>query len=379
MKFLHHDLAACERLLPGLAGRLGDVPFDELESAESPALALFKQYGGPNLLIPGEYDGIGASALDAVRVVRALGSLAPSLAVATAMHHFSVGMLYSLSPLYGDDSKLRKTVLDVMAEKRSLLASGFAEGRSGRGILSPAVQARETSGGYLVSGSKKPCSLSRSMDLLTASVGVSGRDGSPEMALLVLPADTPGISIHPFWSTFPLVAAESHEVRLEDVFVTDEDLLRAPPSAAEKLDELNETGVIWFQMIIAAAYTGVASSLVARALEERRGTAGERAQLCLLVETAASLVEGLARRIMDGDLGNDCAAASLFTRYSVQDLLTRVVGMAVETLGGMAYIRSPEIAYLASAAQALVFHPPSRSSMSEAIDAYYAGKPLFFS
>ncbi|WP_370418185.1 acyl-CoA dehydrogenase [Streptomyces sp. QH1-20] len=379
MKFLQLDHDACEALLPGLAGRLADVPFDRLESPKSPAIALFKDHGGTNLLVPRDSGGIGASALEAVRVIRALASLAPSLAVATAMHHFSVGTLFSVGPLYENTTSIRTSVLDVIAKNRLLIASGFAEGRSGRGILSPTVEARATAGGYLVTGSKKPCSLSRSMDLLTASVALRTDDGGTEMGLLVLPADRPGISVHDFWSTFPLVAAESHEVRLDEVFVEEEHILRTPPNAAEQLDELNEAGVIWFQMIVAASYTGVASALVDLVLRERRGSAADRARLCLLIDTAAFLVEGVARRIMDGDLGNDCAAASLFTRFSVQDIITRAVGQAVEMLGGMAYIASPKIAYLASAAQAVVFHPPSRMSMSEAVDDYYAGKPLFFS
>lgn len=379
MKFLQRDREVCERLLPGLADRLADVPFDRLECPESPAIALFKQHGGGNLLVPRSHGGIGACALDAVRVIRALASLAPSLAVASAMHHFSVGMLFAVGPLYESNTSLHTSVLDTVAENRSLIASGFAEGRSGHGILSPTVAAREASGGYRVTGSKKPCSLSRSMDLLTASVALRGNDGAPEMGLLVLPADTPGISVHDFWSTFPLVAAESHEVRLDDVWVAAEHILRTPPNAAEKLDELNEAGVIWFQMIVAASYTGVASALVDLVLRDRRGSAADRARLCLLIESAAYLVEGVARRIMDGDLGNDCAAASLFTRFSVQDIITRAVGQAVEMLGGMAFIGSPKIAYLATAAQAVVFHPPSRMSMSEAVDDYYAGKPLYFS
>ncbi|MGA4843574.1 acyl-CoA dehydrogenase [Streptomyces sp. G45] len=379
MRFLQLDHEVCEELLPGLADRLAGVPFDELESPASPAIALFKEYGGTNLLVPRDYGGIGACALDAVRVIRALASLAPSLAVATAMHHFSVGMLFSVGPLYESGTSIHTSVLDVVAKNRSLIASGYAEGRSGRGILTPTVEARETAGGYLVSGSKKPCSLSRSMDFLTASVALPGRDGDTGMGLLVLPAATPGISVHEFWSTFPLAGAESHEVRLTDVFARAEHVLRAPANAAEKLDELNEAGVIWFQMIVAASYTGVASALVDLVLRERRGPAGERAQLCLLIESAASLVEGVARRIMDGDLGNDCAAASLFTRFSVQDIITRAVSQAVEMLGGMAFVTSPRIACLASAAQAVVFHPPSRMSMSEAVVDYYTGKPLLFS
>ncbi|MFD0381645.1 acyl-CoA dehydrogenase family protein [Streptomyces stramineus] len=143
MKFQQLDRDACERLLPGLADRLAAVPFDRLESPRSPAIALFRDHGGTNLLVPRAYGGIGASALEAVRVVRALASLAPSLAVATAMHHFSVGMLFSIGPLYAHNSTFRTAVLDVIAKNRSLIASGFAEGRSGRGILSPTAEARE--------------------------------------------------------------------------------------------------------------------------------------------------------------------------------------------------------------------------------------------
>ncbi|MEU8543832.1 acyl-CoA dehydrogenase family protein [Streptomyces sp. NPDC048717] len=379
MKFLQTDLDTCERLLPGLIDRLTEVPFETLESADSPAIGLFRDHGGTNLLVPRAYGGLGADALDAVRVVRAIGSVAPSLAVATAMHHFSVGMLYSIGPLYAETTDIERTVLETVARDHSLIASGYAEGRTGRGILSPTVEARPVPGGYRVSGSKKPCSLSRSMDLLTASVSLRNPDGTTEMGLLVLPAGTPGISVRDFWATYPLAGAESHEVVLDDVFVEEQHLLRTPPSAAEKLDQLNEAGVIWFQMIVAASYTGMAGALVDRVLSAERGSAAERAELCLLVQSAESMVDGLARRIMDGDLGNDCAAASLFTRFSVQNVIVQVVGRAVELLGGMAFISSPAVAILAAASQAIVFHPPSRSSMSQAVVDHCLGKPLFFS
>jgi alkylation response protein AidB-like acyl-CoA dehydrogenase len=96
--------------------------------------------------------------------------------------------------------------------------------------------------------------------------------------------------------------------------------------------------------------------------------------VCL--DSAAKLTEGVARRVDSGDVGNDCAAAALITRFAVQDILRDALGQAVELLGGMAYISSSDVGYLAAAVPAIAFHPPSRSSMSESLVDYYAGKPL---
>ncbi|GGZ01564.1 oxidoreductase [Streptomyces olivaceoviridis] len=376
MRFMQVDYDTCDRLLPGLRAELARHQLSELETEGGPAVELFRSHGGSNLLVPREYGGLDASPLEATRVVRVLGSLAPSLAVATAMHHFSIGTLFAIADTFAKGSALDDLLLKRVAEERILVASGFAEGRTSQGILDPTMTATPVEGGYLLNGSKKPCSLSKSMGLLTASVGVPQSDGSTAMGFLLLPADTPGISVHPFWKNFALAAAESNEVRLTDVFVTDSQILQPPAELADELSELQEVGLVWFQMIVCAAYTGMVSTLVGRVLERGRGSATDRANLVTRVESAAALTEGLARRVMDEDLGNDCLAAALTTRFTVQDLLSASVNEAVELLGGMAYVSSADVSYLATAAHAIAFHPPSRTSMTDGLLDYYAGRPL---
>ncbi|MGH3858647.1 acyl-CoA dehydrogenase family protein, partial [Actinokineospora sp.] len=317
-----------------------------------------------------------ATALQAAQVVRALAAAAPSMAVATAMHHFSVGTLFGVAETFGQGTDLDDLMLKQIAEKRWLVASGFAEGRTQQGILSPTMEARPVEGGYLISGSKKPCSLSRSMDLFTGSVGMRREDGSVEMGFLMLPADTPGISVVPFWGSFALAGAQSDEVRLNDVKVTDAQILQPPADLLDDLSELQQVGLIWFQMTVCATYTGIASALVDRVLEAKRGTASDRAALVVRIESAAALVEGLARRLMAGDMGNDCLATALASRFTVQDLIRATVGQAVELLGGMSFVSSSEVAYLSAAAQAIAFHPPSRTSMIDGMLGYYGGEPL---
>src|SRR5205823_10210665 len=97
MAFLRQERQALAELLPGLDEALARIPLLEMERPGNPALRAFKEHGGPGLLIPAAYGGRGATPLQAVRVQRALGSRAPSLAVAATMHGFSVGALVDLA------------------------------------------------------------------------------------------------------------------------------------------------------------------------------------------------------------------------------------------------------------------------------------------
>jgi alkylation response protein AidB-like acyl-CoA dehydrogenase len=376
MQFMEADRTSCDKLLPGLRQQLAEIPLAELESENSPAIEIFRAHAGTNLMVPASYGGLDASPLDAARVVRALAAQAPSMAVATMMHHFSLGTLFAVAELVGGGSDLEDLLLRRVVDERLLVASGFAEGRSSQGILSPTMMAEEVPGGYLINGAKKPCSLSRSMDLLTASVGITQPDGSTAMGLLMLPADTPGISVHPFWSTFALAGAESNEVRLTDVLVTPEQIIAPDPTLAEAMEQLTTVGLIWFQMTVCAAYTGIASALVEQVLVRSRGSATDRAAVAVRIESAAALTEGLARRIMDGETDNDTLASALVTRFAVQDAISAAVSQAVELLGGMAYIGSSDVAYLAAASHAIAFHPPSRSATAGALLDYYHGYPM---
>jgi alkylation response protein AidB-like acyl-CoA dehydrogenase len=375
MQFMEADRNACDKLLPGLRQQLAELPLAELEAEDSPAIEIFRAHAGTNLLVPESYGGLDASPLDAARVIRALAAQAPSMTVATMMHHFSLGTLFAVAELV-DRSGLEDLVLRRVVDERLLVASGFAEGRTAQGILSPTMRAEVVPGGYVVNGSKKPCSLSKSMDLLTASVAVPQPDGSSAMGLLMLPADTPGVSIHPFWSTFALAGAESNEVRLTDVLVTPDQIIAPDPALADAMTQLTTVGLIWFQMTVCATYTGIASALVERVLNRARGSVTDRAALAVKIESAAALTEGLARRIMDGETDNDALASSLVTRYAVQDTILTAVNQAVELLGGMAFIGSYDVAYLAAASQAIAFHPPSRASTAGGLLDYYHGYPM---
>ncbi|MFI9504570.1 acyl-CoA dehydrogenase [Nocardia sp. NPDC052566] len=375
MRTLDDARAVCETHLPGLYAALDEVPLLELERRGNPGLELFRKHGGPALVIPKAYSGLGATPTEAVRVMRAIGSRAPSLSVATAMHHFSVATLFTLA----DSLRSQGTewaILEGIAAQNLLVASGFAEGRPGQGILSPAVRAQRAERGYLVNGAKKPCSMAHSMDMLSASAAVPTEDGGVEMILLLIPGKSQGISTHPFWASDVLAGAESDEVRLADVFVDERLATRAEVDDQGVVDELQTVGFMWFELLISSCYLGMASGLVERAFTAGRSSGQTLAELGVRLETAAVLLESVARLLEAGVSDNNALATTLIARYAVQDAVNDAAAKAVEALGGVAFISAPEVAYLSSATRCLAFHPPSRSSSSEALARSLAGDVL---
>lgn len=374
MRLLEKERAALSTYMPGLDDFLAGVSLADLEKPGSKGVAAFRDHGGVPLLVPTEHTGRGASALDAVRVQRAIGARSPSLAVATTMHHFSVASLVALSDIAGGAEWL---LLEAIAENNLILASGFAEGRTDGGILHPTMSATVTDEGVRVTGVKRPCSLARSMDLLTASVRVPRLDGDgTQLAVALIPAESEGIQVSDFWSSFALAGAESDQVSVDDVLVPAELLVRTELAPGELIDDVQNVGFVWFELLMMGSYLGAASALVERVLDSGRVSESEQLRLVVDLEGAMGAVENIARQVCDHQRDRSLLADSLFARYAVQGAIARVVPLAVELLGGLSFISSDDVAYLAAAVNGLGFHPPSRAKMAGPLLGYLAGAPL---
>src|ERR1700761_373702 len=293
MNLLQRERATCERYLPGLDARLQQVPLSVMEARGNPGLQLFREHGGPGLLIPKEYGGAGASALDVTQIHRALASRSPSLAIATNMHTCTVAAI----PPCGATAEL----LQGIAQNNLYLASGFADGRASSSVLFPNLKADPMPGGWRLNGSKKPCSLSESMDFLTASVLLPSQNGhgpGQELALATIPADSPGIEVRPFADRWLLAGSETNEVILSDVEVPNEYISYF--GNAEELNTAISKAFLWFELFVAACYLGTVTALVERVLEQNRGCPAERTSLLIEVEGSMAALEGLAHTIMQG-------------------------------------------------------------------------------
>ncbi|MDG3010840.1 acyl-CoA/acyl-ACP dehydrogenase [Rhodococcus sp. D2-41] len=363
------ERAALQSFLPELVSYLDETPLLEMERRGSDAIGRFRDAGGAGLTIPVASGGLGASALDAVRVQRAIGSRSPSLGAATTMHHLSLATLNEFAQEGTDDDR---ALLKGLVEQRALVASGFSEGAPGGSVFIPTMRATRNGDVYVVNGSKKPCSLSGSMDLLTASVQID----NGERGIALIPAQTPGITVRQFWETSILAGAESDEVHLENVEVPADLVLL---NGADDPDGRHEmTGYLWFGMLITANYLGAASSLLERLLAAGKADYEGYVRAAADIETGVSAIENIARAVDEGERGQDISVRLLLCRIAIRDALVRASATAIESLGGIAFIKSSDIGYLAAAVHALAFHPPSRRSVSESLARFHAGDEFAF-
>jgi alkylation response protein AidB-like acyl-CoA dehydrogenase len=190
----------------------------------------------------------------------------------------------------------------------------------------------------------------------------------------IVPADAEGISRKPFWNSTVLRGAESDEVKLDNVTITDEQIFF--PEVEGSLDAVEAGGFLWFELLVSASYLGIASALAERVFLSKRGDVNERTQLAIDLEGAMAALEGVALAMSTGERGEGILVQALLVRFAVQRAIEQVSVRAAELLGGMAFINSPDVAYLLAASRALAFHPPSRLSIAPAIDSYLMGNPM---
>ena len=180
-------------------------------------------------------------------------------------------------------------------------------------------------------------------------------------------------SIRPFWNSWVLAGAESEEVLIERVFVHRELIVSTDVGFGKELDDLTLFSFLWFELLITAGYVGSVSTLAEHVFNGSRGSDSEKARLLVEVESAAMQLEGVAREYEIGPHDHDTFARCLIGRYSAQDALSRAASMCVELLGGVAFVKSPEVAYLLAASHAMLLHPPNRTSMATALAEYTRG------
>ncbi|MEV0498106.1 acyl-CoA dehydrogenase family protein [Streptomyces spectabilis] len=368
MRFLERERAVVEEMLPGLDEALRKVPLMALEGPDGPGIRLFRDSGGPGLLAPVSDQGRGATAVDALRVQRAVGSRAPSLAVATSMHHFCLATLIGLADAGGDG--LKHMLVEGVASGNRLVAAGFAEEDAGAGFLSPSVAAAVGSDSEIrVNGVTRTHGLASSMDVLLAGARVPVLDGpGEELALAVVPAESEGLS-------FGGTGAENERVTLDDVVLPPELLVRAADLDGP-LEAVLTAGFVWFQLLMTGSYLGAASALVERVLTDDRVPESERVRLLVEAEGAMSAAEGVARRIDSDGRDESALADSLCVRYSVQDALYRTASRAVELLNDLNPVASQETSHLAACTHGLALQPPARPRMTAPLAAYLDGGPL---
>lgn len=316
---MYREHLALNKFFPTLKHALDKMTFEEIEAKDSCVLEIFRDLGGPGLLVPQKLGGFGATPLEAMYVQKAIASLSPSLGVATNMHHCTIASIYN--PTIGENGEESNDFLSAVASESLYVASGFTEGKVGQNIFSPFIDAESVNGGFIVNGTIKPCHLSESMDYLTTNAVISTDSKSKILALLIILPNTKGFTRKPFWNSPILAAAESGEIVLKNVFVPADCVI--PLGNLSDIEGVVARLFVWFELMISSTYLGMASTLVRKVHAESKGTSSERALFGIEIESLMPMLESVADFLSLHSIGEHEIARSIFVRFAVQQSILR--------------------------------------------------------
>lgn len=363
-----------EQYAPGLDKYLANLGLEVIERMEPRCLGdIIRQHQLPGLWIPQSLGGKGISAYDGIRLQRAIGSRAPSMALMLTMHNFTISFcnrLVDVVPACAD--LLRQT-----AQHNLLVASAFAEGRYGAGILDSTVYAvRERTGDYRINGNKKPCCMTHCMDIITLGIAEKSLNGSKRTGMAILPANLPGITRHQFWNTPVLAAADSHELRFKDVRIREDQILLASdddPETVQIIAGAEIIGLCWFEIVATASYLGIVSGLAEKPLMNNKVDVHERAKLGGELECAQAALDGAVRIMETAEVEQSLLAKILFVRFSVQRQIEQNAMLGSELAGGLNFLCDGNMALLLCASRCLAFHPISRKAAEPMLAEWLSG------
>ncbi len=359
--YLHDERNTAFELMPRMVDFLEAASLLDLERGKPKRLAdMFRSVGLPGLAVAKELGGAGISALKLAQLHTWVGAHSPSLALMMTMHHHTVAGMMAAARFFPDIQGL----LGLVARDNLLVASGFSEGRAHAPILESTMAVEKIAGGYLVNGSKKPCTMTHNFDVITFGVNYLDPEGETHVGIGVGFAGDASIERTPFWSVPHLLAADSHEVTFNNLMVPDA-MMCFSAAVDDQLDDAQQgTGnhllAIWFQLLASASYLGMASALASRALSANKGSLDDRAALLIDLQGATMALRGLAGSIDENRFLRSDLARAQATRFSIQAAVNRISTRAFEILGGMAFMSSEEVAYLLVATRLFAFHPTSK-------------------
>jgi alkylation response protein AidB-like acyl-CoA dehydrogenase len=317
--------------------RTAEFPWDSVRAVHDAGLL--------TLGIGAAYGGHDLSVTDAARVLQALGQGDPSVALLTAMTVLQhVGQARAGR---WPDGLYRKIVAESY-ERPTLLNAIRAEpelGAPARGGL-PATTVTRTAGGWLLNGHKAYGTGAGGLAYHLVWAVTPEPDetaGEPLIGHVIVPGDTPGITVVRTWDHFGLRASSTHDIVYENVEVPAENFPGVPVSqdaSASSIATYTGTG-----LAVVALYVGVARAAqefflrfanerVPTALgrpiattERIQGVAGEiEAQLI----QAEEVLYGLARRVDEGDpdaLRRAGVAKLLITRSAITAVQTALAAI----------------------------------------------------
>ena len=313
--------------------------YDEKKEFPWPQLKKLAELGLLGMTTPEEWGGSGMSTVSWALALEEIAYADPSVAVIVSV---TSGLPQYLLERFGTEEQKRRYLVPL-ASGEWLGAFALTESEAGSDPAAMKTRAERVAGGWVLNGTKSWITSAGQADLyvLMARTG----EGRTDITAFLLEKDTPGLSFGPPEEKMGLHAAHTGEVRLEEVFVPDEQVLgqvnKGLSHALAGLDS-GRIGIAAQALGIARAAFDIAKDYAdqrvqfGRKIREFEGVAFKLADLDTDIAAAEFLVWAAARKKdQGGRFTREAALAKLFA----SELAVRATREAVQILGANGYHR----------------------------------------
>lgn len=305
--------ALVEQVLPALrakaeqADRDGAFPREHIDTLRDAGLL--------GLIVPEEYGGLGGTLRDLAAATYAMGSACPSTALAFFFHNTSASR--GLLPLEAIESGLfaddEVPVVRAFAEKVLRLMSGgtwlanFASEsvKSSGANIAIATTAVPVDGGWELTGEKSFGCATGIADYYLVTARLDGTSTADGLVMFLVPREADGVSERPFWDGIGMRGSANHGIRLDRVFIPQEDALTVP-GAFVKMLQCSRGSFVGNQLAITAVYVGAAQGVYDDTLE--------RLTRKTFADTGRSIAESPMHQVIIGNMTENLETAYLWLR-----------------------------------------------------------------
>ncbi|MGQ9833402.1 MAG: acyl-CoA dehydrogenase family protein [Candidatus Villigracilaceae bacterium] len=189
---------------------------DETGELNWPAVRKMGELGLLGLNIPEEYGGAGVDAVSAAIAIEELGWACGSTALTVAAHN---GLGTTPLVLYGSEELKRKWLPLVASGKGKLGALALTEPGAGSDLQGIQTRAEKDGDEWVINGSKMWCTNARIAEYIITLVRTDPRGGSRSLSMILVPTDTPGLTIGPPEKKMGLKGSPTSAVTYENVRV----------------------------------------------------------------------------------------------------------------------------------------------------------------
>ncbi len=225
-------LSAEQRELVELAGRLATDRFAP-RAAQVDATATFpfenyadlRRHGLLGLMVPREHGGLDADPLSYSLVLKEISKGCAATGLTFNMHCAILAFLQQLATpeqqarYFREATRDGKVFASITSEPGSSFRDKFAVGTA----------LKRADGGFVINGTKHFCSLATGADYyFTWGVLEGAADTREGLLTLLVPRETPGITLEETWDTLGMRGTASHTLHYRDCFVPAAQVVGAP-------------------------------------------------------------------------------------------------------------------------------------------------------